>query len=616
MPRQKVALFPPEINPDQLESEELLAEICKNLKLNPDRVGRLRIDRTSFDARWDRMQWRIALTIWGVDEVEDEMAAETAASEHAAPTEDPGTTTATAEAPGPPRHVIVIGSGPAGMFCALDLLRAGHRVTLLERGKPVQERRRDIAELNRGADANPESNYCFGEGGAGTYSDGKLYTRTGDREQILPVLEELVNHGAPERILWSWRPHIGSNLLPKVVESICREIAEHERGDLRFEARVDQILSTAISVSTEVPAAAEDGEQVVIATRRATGVQLADGQTIDADGVVLATGHSALEAVKMAREAGASLQAKGFAMGVRVEHMQEWLDQKQYHKHKAIPQLPPSFYELRTQINERGVYSFCMCPGGWIVPSQTEPGQLVVNGMSLSKRDSPYANSGVVVEIQPKDWCGKRGWRWGWPDLLQKAAAISDHPMLHEIVTDPRSDRTIDVAAGRLPVHPGIDPLFGVRLQIALEVVAADAGGGDNKAPSQICAEYVEGVTPSAETLPTSYLPGLTPADFRLMFPKGLAVRLREGLMAFDLQIPGFAGKNGQIIGAETRTSSPVRIERNVHHGDSPLQSPTLTGLYPCGEGAGFAGGIVSAAIDGKRVAAAIHATVASGAVD
>lgn len=595
MPRQKIALFPPEANPDLLESEELLAAICKMLKLNPDRVGRLRIDRTSFDARWDRMQWRVAVSIWGVDEIDEEDEVER--TDKGASTTGSGAPESSLVPTDPPRHAIVIGSGPAGMFCALDLLRAGMRVTLLERGKAVQDRRRDIAQLNRGADANPESNYCFGEGGAGTYSDGKLYTRSGDRERIKPVLVELVNHGAPDRILWSWRPHIGSNLLPKVVESICREIDEHPNGQVRFETRVDRVLST--------------GGEVADTTATLTGVELANGETIQADAVVLATGHSALNAVKMVREAGATLQAKGFAMGVRVEHPQQWLDQHQYHQHKAIPDLPPSFYELNTQVNERGVYSFCMCPGGWIVPSQTDPGQLVVNGMSLSKRDSPYANSGIVVEIQPKDWCGKRGWRWGWPDLLQRAAQISDHPMLHEIVTDPRTDLTIDVAAGRLPVHPDIDPLFGVRLQIALEVVAADAGGGENKAPSQLCSDFVQGIQHLGKPLPTSYLPGLTSADFSLLFPKGLAVRLREGLQAFDHQIPGFAGAKGQIIGAETRTSSPVRVVRNGEDDANPLQSPTLAGLYPCGEGAGFAGGIVSAALDGKRVAQALAAAVA-----
>jgi uncharacterized protein len=602
MPRQKVALFPPHINPNELESEKLQGEICRKLKLNPHLIGRMRIDRISLDARWDHMEWRAAVTIWDTDEIEEESdeAVDVSTTEQSKSEDSPA-----AQA----KSVIVIGSGPAGMFCALDLLREGFKVTLLERGKPVQERRRDIAQLNRGAEADPESNYCFGEGGAGTYSDGKLYTRSGDREQIQPVLEELVNHGAPENILWSWRPHIGSNLLPKVVQSICQDILNHPLGEVRFGARVDQILTDADPATP----ATDDADT---ATQPVTkGVRLADGSEILADAVVLATGHSSLDALKMARDAGAKLQAKGFAMGVRVEHPQQWLDKHQYHGHEATPKLPPSFYELRTQVNERGVYSFCMCPGGWIVPSQAEPGTLVVNGMSLSKRDSDYANSGIVVEIQPKDWCGKRGWRWGWHELLQLAADVSDHPMLHEVVTDPRTDLTIDVAAGRLPVHPDIDPLFGVRLQIALEVVTARAGGGQNRAPSQICQDFVDGFRHSGKPLPTSYLPGLVSADYREFFPKGLGMRLREGLAAFDQQIPGFAGTSGQIIGAETRTSSPVRVERNTHYEDRPLQSPTLNGFYPCGEGAGYAGGIVSAAIDGKRVAAAIAGKVSSAPV-
>jgi uncharacterized FAD-dependent dehydrogenase len=592
MPQQKVALFPPEMNPDELDADELFAVICQKLHLDQDQIGSLSIDRTSFDARWDRMQWRVAVSVWSLDEE----LPESSSGEGGEELLDGG---------GSPQDgdlrqghkVVVVGSGPAGMFCALDLLKAGISVTLLERGKSVQDRRKDIAQLNRGSETDPESNYCFGEGGAGTYSDGKLYTRSGDKEGIRTVLQELVANGAPENILWSWRPHIGSNLLPKVVQSICQKVQDHPSGEVRFGARVEAILTQTPENSS---GEGSNGPPSV------TGVKLADGSTLDADAVVLATGHSALDSVVMARHAGAKLEAKGFAMGVRVEHPQAWLDKHQYHDHEAISKLPPSFYELATQINERGVYSFCMCPGGWIVPSQTEPGALVVNGMSLSKRDSEFANSGIVVEIKPKDWCGKRGWRWGWPVLLQRAAEISDHAMLHEIVTDPRSERTIDVASGRLPVHPDIDPLFGVRLQIALEVLAAHEAGGENKAPSQICENFISDEEHQDHSVPTSYLPGLTSVDFRGLLPKGMAVRLREGLMEFQRQIPGFGGPMGQMIGVETRTSSPVRLLRNPHHGENPLQSPTLFGLYPCGEGAGYAGGIVSAALDGKRIAQGI----------
>ncbi len=569
MPRELSLRFPPETRPDEIPPEDFVALVAQELGCDEDAIGSMRLDRTSFDARRDAMYWLAQLTVWMDDE------------------EVPPPPPDSPQIPPPPTasapHVVVVGSGPAGLFCCLELQRAGMRTTLLERGKQVQARRRDIAELNRGGDADPESNYCFGEGGAGTYSDGKLYTRSGKREQVRPVLEELVAHGAPETILWSWRPHIGSNRLPQVVEALRNTLSA--AGTVRFEARVDALL-------------VKDGH--------AAGVRLADGEEIAADSVVLATGHSALDALRMAAAAGAQLEAKGFAMGVRVEHPQAWLDRIQYHGLKEEADLPPSFYELATQANERGVYSFCMCPGGWIVPSQAQPGTLVVNGMSLSKRDSPYANSGIVVEVRPKDWCGKRGWRWGWSKLLQDAAALSDLPLLHEVVEDPRGGAPLDVAAGRLPVHPAIDPLFGVRLQTALEVLAAHHGGGGGRAPAQRCSDFAMGRITAEETLPTSFVPGLTMADFDQILPKGIATRLREGMIEFDRSLHDFAGPKGQMIGVETRTSSPVRLLRDT---DS-MQAEGLPGLYPCGEGAGHAGGIMSAALDGQRVARALSSAL------
>jgi len=562
-------LLTPEQDPEKLSPEELLQLASEGLECSVEDLEGVRITRISFDARERHMLWNVVIEIWHSGE-EMPPLKKIEVPHYDAPAADA-------------KHVIVVGSGPAGLFCALELISKGVRVTVCERGKEVQGRRKDIADLNRGLDTNPESNYAFGEGGAGTFSDGKLYTRSSKRGNIQNVMEALVAHGAPERILIAWRPHIGSNMLPRVVTSMCDTIRE-TGCKILFGARVAELLT-------------DDNAAI-------RGVKLADGTELHADAVVLAAGHSALDSLQMAQAAGAKLEAKGFAMGVRVEHPQDWLDNIQYRGMRGEHDLPPSFYELSVQINERGVFSFCMCPGGWIVPSQTTPATLVVNGMSMAKRDSPYANSGLVVSIEPKDWCGKRGWRWGWPDLLIRAAAISDHPLLHEVIADPRGGEPFPVAEGRLPIHPEIDPLFGVRLQLAMEVVAADAGKGEGRAPSQRCDLFADAAEEAGEALPTSYLPGLTPTNLHALLPRGIATRIREALGEFEEHLPGFAGPGGQLIGVETRTSSPVRIERDKE----TLQSPTVAGLYPCGEGAGFAGGIVSAAMDGIRVATAFLA--------
>ncbi|MFK5955301.1 MAG: FAD-binding protein [Planctomycetota bacterium] len=566
--------LPPDCDPEEQPQDAWRDMASQQLEIPMKDIVAVELVRISFDARARHMEWRISAEVY----MEGEELPSPPSEEpprYAAPADDAA-------------HVIVIGSGPAGLFAALRLIEKGVRVTVCERGVEVQARRRDIADLNRGEQAEPESNYAFGEGGAGTFSDGKLYTRSSKRGNVKEILEMFVAHGAPARILSAWRPHIGSNLLPKVVSAITETIRA-AGSEILFNARVDEIIT------------ADDSENPTV-----KGVKLSDGRELDAQAVVLATGHSALDALQLAQRAGATLEAKGFAMGLRVEHSQEWLDQVQYRGMREDAGLPASFYEVNTQIHERGVFSFCMCPGGWIVPSQSTPGTLVVNGMSLSKRDSPFANAGIVVSIEPKDWCGKRGWRWGFNDMMKRAAEVSDHPMLHESIEDPRGGDAINVEEGRLPVHPAIDPFFGVRLQLALEVLASHAGGLDGKAPAQRCDLFVAGEGEVGEEMPTSYLPGVTPTDLASFLPRGITNRLREALTEFDGHLPGFASSNGQLLGVETRTSSPVRIMRDAES----LESNSLAGLYPCGEGAGYAGGIVSAALDGVQVANKILAQI------
>ena len=318
-------------------------------------------------------------------------------------------------------------------------------MTVLERGRDAQTRRKPIADLNRGKPADTDSNYCFGEGGAGTYSDGKLYTRSGDSGGIRAILQTLVAHGAPPDILVSWRPHVGSNRLPKVVTAL-RETIERSGGQVLFGARAEKLRVRA------------DGQAKRVHAVAYRDLDSGEPRRVDCDAVGLATGHSALDAVLMAQRAGARLEAKGFALGVRVEHPQPWLDERQYGGLRGEHNLPASFYELSAQAAGRGVYSFCMCPGGFIVPATDRTDRVVVNGMSLSRRDSPFANSGLVVAIEPEDWCGGKGVSWGWLDLL---------------------------GVERLPSAPDEDPLLGVRIQLALESLAAKAGGGANRAPVQ-----------------------------------------------------------------------------------------------------------------------------------
>jgi uncharacterized FAD-dependent dehydrogenase len=442
------------------------------------------------------------------------------------------------EVAGPP--VVIVGGGPAGLFCAYELARAGVAAVILDRGKPVQARRRDLKGLTQHGRVDPDSNYCYGEGGAGTYSDGKLYTRSHKRGDVRDVIEILAIHGAPHDILIDARPHIGSNKLPKVITAL-RERLEAAGSQVRFGARV---------------------VDVIVRDRRAIGVRLADGGEVTGRAVVMAAGHSARDVHELLARAGVRLEAKPFAMGVRIEHPQPLIDRIQYGRAAGHPALPAAAYKLAfTPDDKRGAFSFCMCPGGWIVPAATEPGGVVVNGMSLSRRDSPYASSGLVVAVDVAD-------------LQRLGLAL---------------------------------PFGGTDLQRTLERAAAVAGGGDLRAPATRATDFVRGR--GSSTVPaTSYQPGLAAGDIGAVLDATglpLAARLREALAAFDRQMRGYLTEDAVLVGVESRTSSPVRVPRDP----TRLESPDLAALYPCAEGAGYAGGIVSAALDGMRVARAIVGT-------
>jgi uncharacterized protein len=432
------------------------------------------------------------------------------------------------------RPVVVIGCGPAGMFAALRCLENGLKPILLERGKDASSRRFDLAPLLREGRVIEESNYCFGEGGAGTFSDGKLYTRATKRGPVARIYEILVAHGAPDQILTDAHPHIGSNLLPNVVKAIRRSIL-NAGGEVRFQTKVVDFII--------------DGNRI-------RGVVTADGTEVIADSVILATGHSARDIYRLLESRKILLEPKPFAVGFRIEHPQPFIDRTQYHLDPGQERprlLPAARYRLATKIRDRGVHSFCMCPGGWIVPASTENDEVVVNGMSLSRRDSPFANSGLVSTVEPED--------------LRHLA--KEHGVL-----------------------------AGLVFQKELERAAKKAGGGGQVAPGQRVTDFLAGRI-SADLPETSYFPGARPAPLHELLPAWITSRMREGLSLFDRQMRGYVSGESLLLGFETRTSSPVRVPRR----DDTLEHPQIGGLFPCGEGAGYAGGIVSAAIDGIRVA-------------
>ena len=431
------------------------------------------------------------------------------------------------------KPVHIIGFGPAGMYAALRCIELGFKPIVLERGKKVQERRRDLRAINQDHFVNEDSNYCFGEGGAGTYSDGKLYTRSLKRGDVRRIFENLVFHGATDQILVDAHPHIGTNKLPKVVENIRETILKHG-GEIHFESRVVDFN---------------------IKNNQIQAIQLQNGEEMPVDRVILATGHSARDIFYLLHKKTIALEAKSFAMGVRAEHPQHIIDSIQYHcSGERDESLPAAAYSLVEQVNDRGVYSFCMCPGGFIVPAATANGEVVVNGMSPSKRNNYFANSGIVVEINANK------------DLFK---------------------------------YEHFGPLKALEYQKDLERLAFTAGGRHQSAPAQRLTDFVEGKL-SSSLNPTSYQPGLTSAPLHSLLPKAIGSRLRQGFKAFGHKMKGYYTEEANIVGVESRTSSPVTIPRTEQ-----LSHPQITNLFPCGEGGGYAGGIVSAAMDGERCAEA-----------
>jgi uncharacterized protein len=435
------------------------------------------------------------------------------------------------------KSVIIVGAGPAGYFAALELIEQGLKPIVLDRGKDVQARRRDLRAIQQFGVVNPHSNYCFGEGGAGTYSDGKLYTRSHKRGSIKKALQLLVEHGATSDILVDAHPHIGSNKLPIVVANMRATILKYG-GEVHFDSLVTDFI---------------------IENQTIKGVVVNDNKDFLAKAVILATGHSARDIFYLLDKKGISIEAKPFALGVRIEHSQDLVDSVQYRQSPREEHLPASSYSLVCQTNyqgrQRGVFSFCMCPGGLIVPASTAPGELVVNGMSMSRRDSAFANSGTVVAVE-----------------LEDLQAYAKHGVF-----------------------------AGLAFQQHVEQAMFQAGDGSQKAPAQRLTDFSSAKN-SSTLRDTSYIPGLIAAPMHEILPKDISTRLREGVQQFGKMMKGYYTAEANVIGTESRTSSPIRIPRDA----ATFMHPQIKGLFPCGEGAGYAGGIISAAMDGQNVAKAI----------
>lgn len=427
-------------------------------------------------------------------------------------------------------EVIIIGAGPAGLFAALKLIEKGKKPIVLERGKDVRSRRRDLVNLTKNHIVSKDSNYCFGEGGAGTFSDGKLYTRSKKRGDVNKILDVLVRHGATPNIRVNSHPHIGTNKLPKIIQTIRDTIIQYG-GQVLFDSRVTDINIKNYAVK---------------------GVELQDGTKIEANKIILATGHSARDIFELLHQKKIAIEAKAFALGIRVEHTQDLIDQIQYKCKSRGAFLPPAPYSIVKQVGGRGVYSFCMCPGGIIAPCATSPGEVVTNGWSPSKRDYPTSNSGIVVELKVEDF--------------EKFKSFG--------------------------------PLAGVEFQKEIEQSAWKLAGETQRVPAQRLVDYTNNIL-STDLPKSSYIPGTKSAMINTIFPEFIAKNLQEGLRQIGEQMKGYFTNEAVVHAPESRTSSPVRIPRD----SATLEHPQIKGLYPCGEGAGYAGGIISASIDGEKCA-------------
>ena len=507
------------LSPEQAHTPTLLKQaVAKAISLPEDQINFIRPTRKSIDARGHAPKINLAVDVFTNNEPINNQSIDLNYHDVSSNPE-----------------VIVVGAGPAGLFAALRLIELGLKPIVLERGQAVSDRKIALAQMIRNSTLNPESNYCFGEGGAGAFSDGKLYTRSKKKGDVQRILSIFHHHGAQEEILYETHPHIGTDHLPQVIRQMRETILAYG-GEVYFSTKV-----TGLKVSDE----------------KITGVQLADDSVITARAVILATGHSARDVYHLLHDNNIAIESKGFAMGIRVEHPQALIDGIQYHCRERGEFLPAASYNLAEQVDGRGVYSFCMCPGGHIVPATTGEREIVVNGMSASHRNSPFANSGLVVEIRPED----------------------------------------------LTEYQQYGVLAGLHFQQQLEELTyVNNGGKGLTAPAQRVGDFVKGKL-SGSLPECSYLPGVISSPLHFWLPQHISSRLKAGFKLFDRKMHGYLTNEALIVGVESRSSSPVRIPRN----SETLQHIHVEGLFPCGEGAGYAGGITSSAIDGENCAAAVH---------